>query len=427
MEIRDPVHGSIDIPPNVEAVIDSPVFQRLRSIKQLGFGEFSFPGGTHNRFIHSVGAHHLAGLIFDNIFKGYAFSNTNDKWRLRECTILGALLHDVGHGPLSHTSEEVMPQLEELKIPVYKNKKNRKATHEDYTIKFITDSELSQVICDNFSNIQPIHIAAIIDKNLELEDDFFSIDGINFRPILSQIISSELDADRMDYLVRDSYFTGASYGQVDLSWLIQNLSYHKMGETLSLALNRKALYTFDDFLISRHHMYLQVYFHHKAIIYDEMLLKYLTSNECDFFLPANINEYTNYTDFNLYEHLRASNNYWAKRISQRKPFKVVFELHTMTDSLRTQHICTALEAAGIATIASNSQTRLSKYHATSPEEHQIHQIFVIDHLDSQIQPIPIEETTKIFQMYEGTRRVERIYVPREDFKKADQIIKDQQL
>jgi HD superfamily phosphohydrolase len=113
-------------------------------------------------------------------------------------------------------------------------------------------------------------------------------------------------------------FCGTNYGKVDIEWLIQNLTFHVKENKLYLALNRRALYSFDDFLISRHHMHLMVYFHHKSIIYEEMLNRYLTSPECDFVLPADIQQYTKYNDYKLYEHLSLSSNPWAQRISQRK-------------------------------------------------------------------------------------------------------------
>ena len=95
-------------------------------------------------------------------------------------------------------------------------------------------------------------MACLIDKTLPCPDDFFKDSGIDFRPILSQLVSSELDADRMDYLERDSYFCGTNYGKIDKGWLVQNLTFHKKDDKMFLALNRRALYAFDDFLISHH-------------------------------------------------------------------------------------------------------------------------------------------------------------------------------
>src|SRR3954452_6732410 len=114
MEIRDPIHGNIELSPAETRVVDHAVFQRLRAIKQLGFSEFSFPGATHNRYLHSLGVCHLSGRAFDSIFKKFEFSNDALRKRLRQTVRLAALLHDIGHGPLSHTTEDVMPKLKEL-------------------------------------------------------------------------------------------------------------------------------------------------------------------------------------------------------------------------------------------------------------------------------------------------------------------------
>jgi uncharacterized protein len=267
VEIRDPIHGTLDVSRAETLVLDSPAFQRLRMIKQLGFSEFSFPGATHSRYLHSLGVAYLAGQAFDFIFRDYQFASPTKRATFRQVLRLSALLHDIGHGPLSHTTEEVMPRLSELKVDVYKHKSSsaqgdlisdsgRKADHEDYTIKFVTDSHLTQIIAGAFPDIEPYHVACLIDKGLSDKDDFFFDQGLNFRMILSQIVSSEVDVDRMDYLIRDAYFCGTSYGKVELNWLLGNFKFHIKDDSVHLALDRRALYTFDDFLLSRHHMYL---------------------------------------------------------------------------------------------------------------------------------------------------------------------------
>lgn len=421
MEIRDPVHGSIYYSDQEVAVLDTPEYQRLRTIKQLGFSEFSYPGATHNRYLHSIGVCHLAGQIFDSIFRVYHFTKGSHKQRLRQVVRLASLVHDIGHGPLSHTTEYVMPPLKDLKVKVYNSVENRKANHEDYTIKYVTDSNLADVIQKNFPDIDPYYVACLIDLSLPDKDDFFQDAGANFRPILSQIVSSELDADRMDYLERDSYFCGTNYGKIDVGWLIQNLTFYRQDHNVYLALNRRALYSFDDFLISRHHMHLMVYFHHKSIIFEEMLHRYLTSKDCTFFLPADIEKYTSYNDHKLYEHLAESSNMWAQRISQRRPYKVLIELHNTQDSQRPQSIKSVLEKEGIEAIWASSQARLSKYHTIS-EERKSFPIFVVDQYDRWDQPVPIEKSTEIFKKYEGTRVIDRLYVQPEKFAAAEKIL-----
>jgi hypothetical protein len=438
MEIRDPVHGNITLNDAESAVIDAVEFQRLRSIKQLGFAEISFPGATHNRFIHSIGVSHLAGVVFDHLFKTFPFSSGRVRNRFRQTFKLAGLLHDIGHGPLSHTTEEVMPPLSALNIDVYEHKTNIysqgdlmspkqvRATHEDYTIKYLTDSPLTKILKTNFADLEPIHIACLIDKTLVCPDDFFLEQGMDFRPILSQLVSSELDVDRMDYLERDSYFCGTNYGKVDVHWLINNLTSHMLDGKLFLALNRRALYTFDDFLISRHHMHLMVYFHHKNVIYEEMLDRYLSSTDCTFAIPADINEYTKYNDNKFYEHLASVNNPWAQRIAMRRPFRMLVELHSIAESARPENIRRALEDHGIETIWASSKTRLSKYHTASPEDRAV-QIYVVDQYDKWDKPAPIDQSTAIFEKYEDARIIDRLYVAPEDYLRAEKFLADKRL
>jgi HD superfamily phosphohydrolase len=426
MEIRDPIHGSIQLSDGEVAIIESVEFQRLREIKQLGFSEFSFPGATHNRFLHSIGVSHVAGEIFDSIFRAYPFSKISVKTRLRQTVKLAALLHDIGHGPLSHTTEQVMPELSKLDIKIYQQQPSinpsRRANHEDYTIKYITDSSIGTLIKENFYDISPEFVACLVDKNLNCDETFFTDGKINFRPILSQIVSSELDADRMDYLERDSYFCGINYGKIDKDWLQQNLTLHIDNYKAYLSLNRRALYAFDDFLISRHHMYLMVYFHHKSIVYEEMLNRYLTSQDCKFVLPADLSQYTGYTDYKLYEHLDTVDNMWAQRIAQRRPYKVALELHNQ-DISRIEKINALFKKFEIDNIYASSKVRLSKYHSGNTEDRM--NIFVVDQYDKWDIPSPANQATQIFQKYEGARVIDRFYVAPEKFDQAKKIFNEE--
>jgi HD superfamily phosphohydrolase len=433
IEVRDPVHGTIVLSDGETAVVDSPEFQRLRAIKQLGFADISFPGATHTRFLHSIGVCHLAGQAFDSVFGAFPFSRVGVKWRLRQALRLAALLHDVGHGPLSHTTEDVMPKLKDLDIKAYAHRfpdqvfiPEGRATHEDYTIKFITDSGLTEILKREFPDISALHIACLIDKSLKSPDDFFIDNGLDFRPVLSQLVSSELDVDRMDYLERDSYFTGTNYGKIDQHWIITNLRATLIEGEYYLGLNRRALYTFDDFLISRHHIHLMVYFHHKAIIFEEMLTRYLESPGADFKLPADINAYRKYNDFKLYEHLADSPNEWAQRISSRRPYKVLMELHSTEDSTRPELIKAALERQGFDIIWSSSKARLSKYHSAESAE-RTYQIYVVDQYDRWDKPTPIDRTSEIFKRYEGARVIHRLYIKPEEFKSAESFLQQNKI
>jgi HD superfamily phosphohydrolase len=188
-----------------------------------------------------------------------------------------------------------------------------------------------------------------------------------------------------------------------------------------LALNRRALYTFDDFLLARHHMHLMVYFHHKSIIYEELLYRYLTGTDCTFKLPADIEAYIGCTDYALYQHLQSVDNPWAQRISNRQPYRMLFELHSSGNTDRPAKMKAALEAEGIAAIHSSSHARLSKYHTASLEERAF-TIYVVDEYDRQSTPFPLEEGTQIFARYEEIRSIDRLYVPPEEFNQAERLI-----
>ncbi len=422
MDIRDPIHGAIEINLGESKVIDSEAFQRLRNIKQLGFSELTFPGATHSRYLHSLGVLHLSGIAFEHIFKSFPFANKKNKKNFKQVLRLAALLHDIGHGPLSHSSEEVMPPLKDLNLIIYANPKRTKSNHEDYTIKFITDSPLATIIEKNFPDFTPIHVASLVDPKIEIQDDFFIESGLDFRPILSQIVSSELDVDRMDYLNRDSLFCGTSYGHIDTDWLLSNLTYYQYKNQLNLAISRRAIYAFDDFLISRHHMYLMIYFHHKSIMYDEMLHRYLKSKDCDYRIPADINEYLQYTDHHFYQHIAKSQNPWAKRITEKKPFVRIFELHETTKTDTTKKMQELLESENIEVIRASSQARLSKYHQTLSSESTDRMIFVVDPQGFQ-KPYALEDSTDIFEKYERARVIERLYVRPDQKLAAENLLK----
>ncbi|NDD91095.1 HD domain-containing protein [bacterium] len=327
MEIRDLIHGSVAIHSSELGVLDSRYFQRLRNIRQLGFAEYSFPSATHNRYIHSLGAMETATQAFDTIFGGPRSRSGSQETtlsgdahrRFRAVVRLAALLHDIGHGPLSHTTEFAMPPAEKLAVP-HLQPRGRKATHEDYTLKIILDSGLTALLRKSAEaqklDFTPEHVASLIEPALKIDDDFFkaSVDGqwVDFRPILKQLISSELDADRMDYLRRDSTASGVSYGHFDFDWLVSNLTSHVLNGKCYLALQHRALYSFEDFLISRFHMFLMVYFHYKSVVYDSMLGEYFASPDCDYTLPADIEAYCNCNDAHLYSHLARSSNEWAR-------------------------------------------------------------------------------------------------------------------
>lgn len=424
-EVRDVIHGPIELYPWEIAIIDSPAFQRLRNIKQLGFSEFAYPCAVHNRYIHSIGAAHLAGIAFQAIFKNHFFSGQEVYHHYYYLARVSALLHDIGHGPFSHAIEQAMPPAGELKLPTEVTGKDQKrqASHEDYTLKIILDSSLTPVLEKQFARfgITPWHIACVMNLSLKEKDDFFKDRSVSFRKVLHQVISSEMDADRMDYLQRDSYYTGVSYGKFDANWLLTNLSVHIDRKTAHLALSNRAIYTFEDFLLSRYHMFLMVYLHHKSVCYEIMMQKYLHAESCSFSVPADVEAYIDCDDSVVYEHLRkdASKNDWAKRILARKHYKVALEWHESVGdpgkSKAAVEFKNKLKEKGIDFFEAASGKGLSNYvkpnlGCGSDEETTIF-VETYDLVSGEKDYRPLEEFTEIFRKYAQEKSIYRIYVP----------------
>ncbi len=174
-------------------------------------------------------------------------------------------------------------------------------------------------------------------------------------------------------------------------------------------------------------MYLMVYFHHKSIIYEETIMRFLKSPDCDFKLPADINQYIHCNDHALYQHMaKRTDNEWARRVTNKDPYRVLFEYHTTKENDRIEKMTKALESHGIPTIVSNSRTRLSKYHFSFGGETNSG-IFVVDSYDRQQKPETIEKMTDLFQKYEETRGIERLYVPPEQYQEAEKILIEKKL
>lgn len=424
MEVRDPIYGAIGVTPSEERVVDDRFVQRLRHIKQVGFSELAFPGAVHSRYNHSIGVMHLAARAFDSALGDFSFSSPARREELRACVRLAALLHDVGHAPFSHCTEFAMPPLRTLGIVAYREgvlqqRGERRATHEDYTVA-IVDQAMAELIGLNFA-FTSRHVAALISREVELGDDFFVDQGLDLRDLLSQIVSSELDVDRLDYLVRDSYFSGARYGMVDTHWLLSNLAAHIHDGHVSLALDRRALYAFDDFLISRYHMFVMVYFHHKSVVYEEMLKRYFTSPSCPYQLPSDLESYLGVDDIHLWAHLRGSSDPWAQDLVAGRHWKRVLELHGTPESVDASWALARLGQHGIDSLTASSVGKLSRYTVFGQKRDSAPPIFVTGGLSGEA-VTPLSEATAIFERYQDERRISRVYVAPSDQGRAKELL-----
>ncbi len=262
-EIRDPIYGFISFNDWEKQIINHPAFQRLRRIKQLALTEMVYPGVTHTRFEHSLGVMHFATMMYDSIVKNnlnllkdslsYDDTGLNTD---RQLIRLAALLHDVGHSPFSHASEELMPANPQKKRPF---------KHEEYTTAIIMDL-LKETIEDHPINktnyrIEAEEVAALIEGNPEILGD---------RLFWKVLISSQLDADRGDYLLRDSYHAGVKYGVYDHSRLINTLALGIDPESneVVLGVSKDGWHVAESMVIARYLMFTQVYFHKTRRAFD---------------------------------------------------------------------------------------------------------------------------------------------------------------
>ncbi|MBL6988167.1 MAG: HD domain-containing protein [Bacteriovoracaceae bacterium] len=414
MEIRDPVHGSIHILDEEIPIIQNNFFQRLRNIKQLGFSEYVFPGATHTRFIHSIGVMHIGTLAFDRLFSSKLCNI--EVQRLRETFRLACLLHDIGHAPLSHSTETVMPALLDLQIPVQfqggKVADSRQATHEDYTIKAIVDSSLAAAfeLVKNKFGVENQRIAELI-VGQSLDDAYYTLDGINYFPLLFQLISSELDCDRMDYLLRDSYFCGVSYGNFDLDWMLDNLDVCVIDNQAYLGISERAVVTFDDFLLSRYHMFLMVYFHYRSVCLEQLLLKYFTAAPNEYCIPANIEEYLEHDDHFLMKALRASSNRYAESIVSNQIPTKIFESFNESQLVTLEAVQDYLSGQNIEYIRCSSTGRLSKYYQHGVQQSNKYLIKVIRNFYGKGQRLylDINEATDLFFKFSSSHAVNRLH------------------
>lgn len=227
---NDPIHGFISVPKGIILkLIDHPVVQRLRHIKQMGLGYLVFPAAEHSRFSHAIGAMELAKRILDNLREKDTTISPDEY----EGTLIAVLLHDVGHGPLSHTLEfnligEFHHELMTLEIMRYLNRE--------------------------------------FNGSLEMAIQIFT-NQYNKKPFLHQLVSSQLDIDRLDYLKRDSALTGVYEGSVGIDRILKTMRVHKG----NIVIEKKGIYAIENYILARRLMYMQVYLHKTVLSADKLL------------------------------------------------------------------------------------------------------------------------------------------------------------
>jgi HD superfamily phosphohydrolase len=249
--IRDEIHRDILVPAHHAKIIDTPEFQRLRSIQQLSTCEYVFPAATHNRFAHSLGAYHLAGRFIHHLETAHPGIISDGDAELVQ---LAALLHDIGHPPYSHLLET--PR-------VYATF----ASHESWGRRMLESNETAiGIVVEEVLGKQRLQrLFAIMDGSDEFE-------GIAIPKFLKEIVSSQVDVDRMDYMIRDQANTGAQIGGFDSARVMRAL---RVGDDGGLFVKQWGLPAIEAYLVTRYHMYQQVYFHKVNMLTQNYLVNML--------------------------------------------------------------------------------------------------------------------------------------------------------
>lgn len=317
-KFRDPVHGFIEVSSLEREIIDSDPFQRLRNIKQLAMTYLVFHGAEHTRFGHSLGVMHMVTRAFESTIK-----NAKPEWSeakveyYRQILRIIALTHDLGHAPFSHAAEAVFPEGME---------------HEDFTRKIVLETEIGTIINrigDEFAE----RYGTEYKITPELVCDIYQgkNPGSNFEfTFLKSFMDSELDCDKMDYLLRDALYCGVNYGRYDVERLISSLTIYRKEGFPRLAIQSGGIQAFEEFMLARYFMFVQVYFHRTRRFFDKMYSKTLQKILPDGTFPQEVKDYLKWDDYRVWNLMKekADQIEECENIVHRKVYPRVFETKT---------------------------------------------------------------------------------------------------
>ena len=395
LDIIDPIHDFIRVYDHELEIIDNPIFQRLRRIKQLSGAHLTYPAAQHTRFEHSLGVMHIASQA-GHALKEKGILKSDDIEILR----LAGLLHDIGHGPFSHLFEEIIQQ--------------KKISHEDFGKALILKSVIGDTLSKNG-----------FDKKFITKVAF----GESKYQFLNEIVSGALSADMMDYLLRDGYFTGAEHAKIDHKRLTQSLDVHKK----KLALERSALYSFESMMHSRYQMFKAVYFHKTVRAAEVMLIEALRLSDDEFgFTSFNINEYVKLTDEYVLSLLLSSKSSKLRKARQlaedyqnRKLLKCVFERiltsKTLLEKTKTNEIRYSLSKK--SKVDENEifvDSSVTPSIPLAPSKKESKQIILITNKNgkAQAQELPISKIP-VVSAISGFMNILRVYTPQKNRKKVE--------
>ena len=396
LDIIDPIHDFVRVNSNELKIIDTPIFQRLRRIRQLSGAHLIYPGAQHTRFEHSLGVMHMASMAGHVLHeKGIVSSDNIQNLRF------AGLLHDIGHGPFSHLFEELLQK--------------RKMSHEDIGRDIILKTQIGDLISANGFNKKLITELAFGDSKFQF---------------MNEIISGALSADIMDYLLRDGYFTGAEHAKIDHNRLTYSLDVYKN----KLALEKSALVNFETMMISRYQMFKAVYFHKTVRAGEVMLLEsmYLAEEELGL-SSTSLNEYLKLTDEVILSKLlnlpeRNSKLRIAKKIAtdylNRNLFKSVFEVSVTGNAITKKRMQSIREEVSKKSKVDINEIFVDSSNTPSiplsPSKKESKSIIILerDGVKVTAKEIPISDI-RLVSVMSGFMKILRVYTPANNRKKVE--------
>jgi len=396
LDIIDPIHDFVRVNSNELKIIDTPIFQRLRRIRQLSGAHLIYPGAQHTRFEHSLGVMHMASMAGHVLHeKGIVSSDNIQNLRF------AGLLHDIGHGPFSHLFEELLQK--------------RKMSHEDIGRDIILKTQIGDLISANGFNKKFITELAFGDSKFQF---------------MNEIISGALSADIMDYLLRDGYFTGAEHAKIDHNRLTYSLDVYKN----KLALEKSALVNFETMMISRYQMFKAVYFHKTVRAGEVMLLEsmYLAEEELGL-SSTSLNEYLKLTDEVILSKLlnlpeRNSKLRIAKKIAtdylNRNLFKSVFEVSVTGNAITKKRMQSIREEVSKKSKVDINEIFVDSSNTPSiplsPSKKESKSIIILerDGVKTTAKEMPISDI-RLVSVMSGFMKILRVYTPVKNRKKVE--------
>ena len=396
LDIIDPIHDFVRVNSNELKIIDTPIFQRLRRIRQLSGAHLIYPGAQHTRFEHSLGVMHIASMAGHALNeKGIVSSDNIQNLRF------AGLLHDIGHGPFSHLFEELLQK--------------RKISHENIGRDIILKTQIGDLISANGFNKKFITELAFGDSKFQF---------------MNEIISGALSADIMDYLLRDGYFTGAEHAKIDHNRLTYSLDVYKN----KLALEKSALVNFETMMISRYQMFKAVYFHKTVRAGEVMLLESMYLAEEELGLSSiSLDEYLKLTDEVILSKLlnlpeRNSKLRIAKKIAtdyiNRNLFKSVFEVSVTGNAITKKRMQSIREEVSKKSKVDINEIFVDSSNTPSiplsPSKKESKSIIILerDGVKTTAKEMPISDI-RLVSVMSGFMKILRVYTPVKNRKKVE--------